>query len=106
MARCQYCRDEAARFRCNWCGQAVCGQHRLPENHDCDGSHYQARDDEKAAVEPMDSTSIGRTGGRPAADFGESSPDVARDGSIVRDDDSDEEDEQNRSLLDRLLFWR
>jgi|AntDeeMinimDraft_5_1070356.scaffolds.fasta_scaffold52546_1 hypothetical protein len=106
MARCQYCRDEGARFRCNWCGQTVCGQHRLPENHGCDGSQYQVSDDQEAAVEPIDRDAIGRTGGRPTGDFGESSPDVRPDGSIVRDDKDDEDDEQERSLVDRLLFWR
>lgn len=110
MARCDYCLDEGARFRCNWCEQPYCGYHRLPENHDCDGSQYEYHENEENVVEPIDSNSIGRTGKRPTGDFGESSPDVAPDGSIVLDEknlDSQTGDgEQNSSLIDKLLFWR
>lgn len=110
MARCGYCLDEKARFRCNWCDQVYCGHHRLPEKHDCDGSQYEYHENQKSVVEPMDSNSIERTGKRPTGDFGESSPEVAPDGSIMRDEeDSDsinEDGEQNSSLINKLLFWR
>jgi len=110
MALCEFCHDEGARFRCNWCGQVYCGHHRLPENHDCDGSQYEYHEKEESAVEPLDSSSVGRAGKRPAGDFGDSSPDIAPDGSIVRDEaDPDSQSEgvdQNSPLVDKLLFWR
>ncbi|WP_410320617.1 AN1-type zinc finger domain-containing protein [Natronomonas sp.] len=110
MVRCEYCWDEGVRFRCNWCGGVYCGNHRLPEKHGCDGSPHEFQKNERRSVEPIDSNSIGRTGKRPASDFGESSPDVAPDGSIVQDgedmDSKNKDGDQNSSLIDRLLFWR
>jgi len=110
MDRCEYCQDEGARFRCNWCDQVYCGHHRLPEKHDCDGSQYEYHENEKSAVEPLDSNAVGRTGKRPTGDFGDQSPGIAPDGSIVRDeDDSDsqtDDGDRNPSLIDKLLFWR
>lgn len=34
---CHYCEQdkEGLPFRCNYCGQVFCGEHRLPENHAC-----------------------------------------------------------------------
>lgn len=110
MARCEYCRDEGARFRCNWCDQVHCGPHRLPEKHDCDGSQYEYQKKKENTVEPIDPNSVGRTGKRPTGDFGESSPDISPDGSIVRDgNNSDSQtngDDKNSSLINKLLFWR
>ncbi len=34
--KCQYCgRNEDFPFRCSFCGMYFCGEHRLPENHNC-----------------------------------------------------------------------
>jgi len=34
--KCQQCNTETYMpFRCNYCGQFFCGEHRLPENHSC-----------------------------------------------------------------------
>jgi Zn-dependent protease len=34
--KCQYCgRSEDFPFRCSFCGMYFCGEHRLPENHNC-----------------------------------------------------------------------
>lgn len=38
MSRCDHCGAEiagAARFRCNFCEEDLCAEHRLPESHDC-----------------------------------------------------------------------
>ena len=36
MALCDKCGKEVALpFKCSYCGGAFCGEHRLPENHDC-----------------------------------------------------------------------
>jgi membrane associated rhomboid family serine protease len=38
MARCALCgRDENMPYTCQRCGNTYCGEHRLPENHDCIG---------------------------------------------------------------------
>jgi len=38
MARCSYCgTEEMMPFRCKFCGQPHCADHRLPENHGCLG---------------------------------------------------------------------
>jgi Zn-dependent protease len=36
MTRCEVCgKDEAIPFICTYCGKSLCGEHRLPESHDC-----------------------------------------------------------------------
>ncbi|MFB6085062.1 MAG: rhomboid family intramembrane serine protease [Halorientalis sp.] len=38
MAKCDACgRDENMPYQCRHCGGTFCGDHRLPENHDCPG---------------------------------------------------------------------
>jgi membrane associated rhomboid family serine protease len=38
VARCDVCGEEVTLpFRCKYCGGNFCTEHRLPENHDCDG---------------------------------------------------------------------
>lgn len=35
---CQNCGKKTTMpFRCKYCGGVFCGEHRLPESHDCDG---------------------------------------------------------------------
>ena len=42
--KCDFCqRDEALPFVCNYCGGAYCGDHRLPEAHQCKGDLSQRR---------------------------------------------------------------
>jgi hypothetical protein len=40
MAECHVCDDPSLTRYCNHCGQPVCSNHSLPENHDCAGLHY------------------------------------------------------------------
>jgi len=36
MVKCQVCgKDELLSFECRYCGNNLCGEHRLPENHYC-----------------------------------------------------------------------
>lgn len=36
--KCSYCgREELLPFRCKFCKRAFCAEHRLPENHECEG---------------------------------------------------------------------
>jgi len=36
MAKCEQCgKDVLFPFECNYCGKTFCGEHRLPENHNC-----------------------------------------------------------------------
>ncbi|WP_276254344.1 rhomboid family intramembrane serine protease [Halomontanus rarus] len=38
MAKCDVCgKDESMPYNCRHCGGTYCGEHRLPENHDCTG---------------------------------------------------------------------
>jgi hypothetical protein len=38
MAKCDACgKDENLPYQCRRCGQTFCGEHRLPENHNCPG---------------------------------------------------------------------
>ncbi len=46
MAECSRCSKQAMTFTCRYCGDKFCTEHRLPENHDCDGL-----EDAKAADE-------------------------------------------------------
>ena len=42
--KCEFCgKDEALPFVCNYCGSVFCGEHRLPENHQCRGDLTQRR---------------------------------------------------------------
>jgi|Deesub1362A_J573_1020465.scaffolds.fasta_scaffold00005_123 hypothetical protein len=38
MGTCSYCGvKETMPFKCKFCGEQFCGEHRLPENHECYG---------------------------------------------------------------------
>jgi len=37
MAECSECGKETMSFTCHYCGEKYCSEHRLPENHECDG---------------------------------------------------------------------
>lgn len=39
MPKCEYCGKEISvlPFKCKYCGKTFCAEHRLPENHDCEG---------------------------------------------------------------------
>jgi Zn-dependent protease len=48
MARCSVCSKEILMpFRCNYCGDYFCAEHRLPEKHDCPGLFAAASPYEK-----------------------------------------------------------
>lgn len=37
MAECSECGKKTMSFTCHYCGEKFCSEHRLPENHDCNG---------------------------------------------------------------------
>lgn len=37
MAECSECGKQSMSFTCRYCGEKYCSEHRLPENHDCNG---------------------------------------------------------------------
>ena len=37
MAECSKCGESSMSFPCRYCGKKFCSEHRLPENHDCEG---------------------------------------------------------------------
>ncbi|WP_096393682.1 AN1-type zinc finger domain-containing protein [Halorubrum trapanicum] len=92
-------------YRCAYCGDPVCSDHRLPENHGCSGERLAADEDpEDRGPQPMDSEDVTTMGTTPT-ETGQSSPDVALDGSIARDDPAEQDDEESESWWRRLLPW-
>jgi len=68
MQRCDECGKEISMpYTCSFCGQKYCSEHRLPENHTCDGlSSYKkgVREEGKVYDGPSSSTTASSTGGR------------------------------------------
>lgn len=63
MDTCDFCRDSTDHaFRCSYCDQALCGTHRLPENHECPAHSHGAGGDGLGGSGP--STSDRRGTGR------------------------------------------
>ncbi|WP_369335083.1 AN1-type zinc finger domain-containing protein [Halobellus inordinatus] len=105
---CLVCGSETAvngmAYRCAYCGEPVCSEHRLPENHGCTGS--QLPDDESAKgreAKPM-RLSNDQTVGTTPTDTGQSSPDVALDGSVVGEE-SEKDESESPSWWKRLIPW-
>jgi len=58
VARCSYCgASESLPFTCKFCGGKFCAEHRLPENHDCQGlavyKETRGKEPEKWIYEPF-----------------------------------------------------
>ena len=58
MAKCSYCGEEVSLpFKCKFCGKYFCAEHRLPENHDCEGlkefKEKRAKSPEKWIYDPF-----------------------------------------------------
>jgi predicted nucleic acid binding AN1-type Zn finger protein len=58
MGICSYCSAiETMPFKCKFCGEEFCGNHRLPENHECIGlmkfKEGRSREPEKWIYEPF-----------------------------------------------------
>lgn len=113
MRECDHCgNDLRFPYKCSYCDQAFCGDHQLPESHDCDGvrflenrkAWFRVKDtgavvnsrEEFSAPEPMD---VQYTyGGTPDPDF-ESSPAVK-----VKENQPDEGPQELRpGLLSRIV---
>ena len=66
MQRCEECGKEISMpYTCNFCGGKYCSEHRLPENHSCDGlSSYKqdVRDEGKVYDGPSPTTERSGTG--------------------------------------------
>lgn len=92
-------------YRCAYCGEAVCPDHRLPENHGCTGERLPAGETpENREPKPVRLTE-GQTVGTTPIDVGESSPDVAVDGSVEMDDIEQSKESEQDSWWRRLLPW-
>lgn len=117
MPTCGVCGDELTHpYRCSHCGLTVCEAHRLPENHGCDAptaavplSHRRQHDPGAEGIEspePMELDERHR-GAASAEPTFESSPGVALDGSVSRDDDDGGEGESTaeRAARGGLLAW-
>jgi hypothetical protein len=124
--QCAVCSEHDELLRdCKYCTGVYCPDHALPENHGCPGlAEFEAEDewvrdretnvptvrddDVRPRPEPLDSDDV-TTYGSAESSF-ESSPDVAVDGSIARDDPSEttptESDEGIVArFLSTLKFW-
>jgi hypothetical protein len=61
MSECSYCgATESMPFKCKFCGELYCGDHRLPENHECLGlenfKKERGKEPEKWIYEPFRDT--------------------------------------------------
>lgn len=67
MQQCDECGKEISMpYTCNFCGEKYCSEHRLPENHSCDGlSSYKkgVRNEGKVYDGPSSSTARSTAGG-------------------------------------------
>ena len=68
MGKCSYCgSNEPMPFRCKFCSELFCRDHRLPENHDCHGletfKKERGKESEKWIYEPF-KTKYKTTAGR------------------------------------------
>ncbi|TKX74019.1 hypothetical protein EXE46_11350 [Halorubrum sp. GN11_10-6_MGM] len=92
-------------YRCAYCGDPVCPDHRLPENHGCTGEHLDEDETpEDRGPQPMDPEEVTTMGTTPE-DIGQSSPDVALDGSIAGEQSTDSDEEGSESWWRKLLPW-
>lgn len=67
MGECAYCRgSERMPFKCKFCHEQFCGDHRLPENHKCAGletfKKERGKEPEKWIYEPFKSKKEVATG--------------------------------------------
>lgn len=95
-------------YRCAYCGEFVCADHRLPENHGCSGSRLpsgESAEGRPARSRNLDDRSL--PGSTPDSLHGvaDSSPDVAVDGSIKSDPEPEDSTSSQSGLLDRVLNW-
>ncbi|WP_081603663.1 rhomboid family intramembrane serine protease [Natronorubrum tibetense] len=66
MAKCDVCgKDESMPYNCRHCGGTYCGEHRLPENHDCTG--LQNWNDPKGVFDSGFDDSVNGGGGKSKA---------------------------------------
>jgi hypothetical protein len=96
-------------YRCAYCGELVCQEHRLPENHNCTGERLP--EDESPigkGPEPMDLSEQSLPGKTPESKHGKtgSSPDVALDGSIKSAErKEDDQESADTPWWKRFLPW-
>lgn len=106
---CIVCKSSASSdgmpYRCAYCGDPVCPEHRLPENHGCSGERLPADETPRdRSPQPMGSEDVTTMGTTPD-DIGQSSPDVALDGSIAGDQQTGPDEEKTERWWRRLLPW-
>ena len=91
-------------YQCAYCGEPVCPDHRLPENHRCTGERLadddSPHDREAKPLRLSEEQTVGTT----PTETGQSSPDVALDGSVVGAD-SDVEEASSQPWWRRFLPW-
>lgn len=126
MKECSVCGESLTHpYTCNYCGEKHCSDHRLPEKHDCpeliselsfggnspDSGWVQETEDSDTTSQDRDNSTERRTvddPGRvdvpPSPDFGDSSPDVADDGSIKGS--TSERLSQSKSDQGGIIDWR
>jgi hypothetical protein len=114
---CGVCEAEAEMaYRCNYCDGVFCGEHRLPEDHDCDGVEFLTdpnkrfeskfsdevvtSEEEFNSPEPMDKEDIPTYSSvEPDWSAGKSPPVEINKG----DEDSDDDKENEGGLISYLF---
>lgn len=96
--------QEGPPYRCAYCGELVCAEHRLPENHGCAGDRLP--DDETPegkGPKPME-LERNQTVGTTPDDIGNSSPDVTLTGGVEGTEQGGEDTEES-PWWRRILPW-
>ncbi|MFB6301663.1 MAG: AN1-type zinc finger domain-containing protein [Haloferacaceae archaeon] len=95
--------EEGLPYRCAYCGEFVCTDHRLPENHGCTGERLPSDESpEGRGPKPME-LGAGQTVGTTPDDIGQQSPDVTLNGKVAGQ--NHENEEADTSWWRRLLPW-
>lgn len=109
MAACDICGDDKDfSYTCRRCEGQFCGYHRHPESHDCDGGLVG---DYKQKESGPDSLEVDQpTPTKAVEEIGDSSPDVAVDGSLKskpsETSPGQQQDTEHRSNPFRTAFYK
>jgi membrane associated rhomboid family serine protease len=67
MAECSECGKQTMSFTCHYCGEKFCSDHRLPENHDCEGLESGKKEEYMAGDESNSETNSSKSSEAKAA---------------------------------------
>jgi len=99
MAECSECGKQTMSFTCHYCGEKFCSEHRLPENHDCQGLDSGKKDE---YMENTRSSSVNKKPGNSSTQNVKSSQDSQK---WFKDKDLKEEVRKDKGRAVKNSFW-